>query len=252
MIDVKNVTKFYGGKKNALKDVSMFFGRGITFLIGENGAGKSTLLRLCAAIDFPSDGKILSSGEDGVFFDSQKRADLVKKNTGFVPDSNILPKRLSVRELLQDFLSLYEVPKENRSIFFEKTVADCLLDEVLDIKIHELSKGSLQRVMLSAAMIHRPENLILDEAMNALDPSKLMHFRKIIKEYSKEHTVVVSTHIMQEISALSGKIYVLSKGIVSASGSEEEILLKTQSNTLEESLMKLNEKPFINGCGGGI
>ena len=252
MIDVKNVTKFYGGKKNALKDVSMFFGRGITFLIGENGAGKSTLLRLCAAVDFPSDGKILSSGEDGVFFDSQKRPDLVKKNTGFVSDTNIFPKRLSVREVLQDFLSLYEVPKENRSNFFEKTAADCLLDEVLDTKIHELSKGYLQRVMLSAAMIHRPENLILDEATNALDPSKLMHFRKIIKEYSKEHTVVVSTHIMQEISALSGKIYVLSKGIVNASGSEEDLLFKTQSNTLEEALMKLNEKPFINGCGGGI
>ena len=252
MIDVKNVTKFYGGKKNALKDVSMFFDRGITYLIGENGAGKSTLLRLCAAVDFPSDGKITSSEKNGIFFDSQKRPDLVKKNTGFVSDTNIFPKRLSVREVLQDFLSLYEVPKENRSNFFEKTVADCLLEEVLDTKIFELSKGSLQRVMLSAAMIHRPENLILDEAMNALDPSKLMHFRKIIKEYSKEHTVIVSTHIMQEISALSGKIYVLSKGIVSASGSEEDLLFKTQSNTLEESLMRLNESPFINGCGGGI
>lgn len=252
MIDVKNVTKFYGGKKNALKDVSMFFDRGITYLIGENGAGKSTLLRLCAAIDFPSDGKILSSGEDGVSFDSQKRPDLVKKNTGFVPDSNILPKRLSVRELLQDFLSLYEVPKENRSNFFEKTVADCLLDEVLDTKIHELSKGYLQRVMLSAAMIHRPENLILDEATNALDPPQFVQFRKIIKEYSKEHTVIVSTHIMQEISALSGKIYVLSKGIVKASGNEEDLLLKTESNTLEKALMKLNEDHFKERYGVGI
>ena len=106
MIDVKNVTKFYGGKKNALKDVSMFFGRGITFLIGENGAGKSTLLRLCAAVDFPSDGKILSSGEDGVFFDSQKRADLVKKNTGFVPDSNILPKSITGRDKFKYLLAI--------------------------------------------------------------------------------------------------------------------------------------------------
>ncbi len=252
MIDVKNVTKFYSGKKNALKEVSMFFTRGITYLIGENGAGKSTLLRLCAAIDFPNDGKILSSGNDGVFADSQKRPDLVKKNTGFVPDTNIFPKRISVRELLEDFLSLYEVPKENRQNFFEKTVADCLLYEVLDTKILELSKGYLQRLMLAAAMIHRPENLILDEAANALDPSQVVQFRKIIKEYSKDHTVIVSTHIMQEISALSGKIYVLSKGIVKASGSEEELLLKTETNTLEEAFMKLNECNFKDECGGGI
>ena len=106
--------------------------------------------------------------------------------------------------------------------------------------------------MLAAAMIHRPENLILDEAANALDPSQVVQFRKIIKEYSKDHTVIVSTHIMQEISALSGKIYVLSKGIVKASGSEEELLLKTETNTLEEAFMKLNECNFKDECGGGI
>lgn len=241
MIRIENFTKTYANGKTAVKDVSLSCKKGITGLIGLNGAGKSTILKAISALHFPTSGKIYASDANGTFFDSEENPSKVKENVGFVPEANILPKKITVRELLKSSLDFYDVKENARKKNFDFVVDSLSLSEVLDSKIAFLSKGFLQRTLLANAMIFEPENLVLDEAGSGLDPSQIIQFRKTVKKYSETHTVLVSTHIMHEISELSDMIYIMKDGKIAASGSEKELLLKTKTKNLEEAFL------FVNG-----
>ena len=240
MIDIQNLTKSYSKKNFAVKDVSIKCNHGITGLIGLNGAGKSTILKCCTSYFYPESGKVFISDGNGTYFDTEKDSPMVKLNTGYVPENSFLPKSLKVHELLENTLENFNIPEDKRKIFFEKTVSACFLTDVLDKKISNLSKGYLQRTLLANAIIHQPENLILDEASSALDPSQIIQFRNLVKDYAKNHTVLISTHIMQEVSALCDKIYVIKEGKIIASGSENEILKATKTQKLEDAFLSLN------------
>lgn len=241
MIEIQNLTKSYSKNVFAVKDVSLKCERGITGLIGLNGAGKSTILKCCTSFFYPTSGKVLLSDGEGMFFDSEENSPAAKRNTGYVPEISFLPKKLTVRELLKSAMQIFEVPENKKEEYFSQAVKSCFLEDVLDKKIGTLSKGYVQRTLLANAIIHRPENLILDEASSALDPSQIIHFRNLVKEYSKNHTVLISTHIMQEVSALCDKIYVIREGRIAACGTENEILEKTETSSLEKAFLVLND-----------
>lgn len=240
MIKIENFTKKYSKAKTAAENISIECGKGITGLIGLNGAGKSTVLKAASSLHFATEGKVSVSDSEGNFFDCSENTSLAKKNTGFVPETSFLPKRLSVREFLKDSLELYEVPENKRKEYYLKALEICFLSEVEMQKIGALSKGFVQRLLLASALIHRPENLILDEAASGLDPSQIIQFRKTVKDYSEDHCVLISTHIMQEVSALCDRIYVIKEGKIIAEGSEDELSEKTSSRNLEEAFLKLN------------
>ena len=240
MIEIQNLSKSYTRNAFAVENVSLKCEKGITALIGLNGAGKSTILKCITSFLYPDDGKILISDSNGNFFTSEDNSAAVKKHIGFVPEHNILPKKITVRELLNMTLDCFGISELEKSMAFEKTVKACFLTDVLDKKIGNLSKGYIQRTLLANAIIYEPENLILDEASSGLDPSQIIQFRNLLKEYSKNHTVLISTHIMQEVSALCDKIYVIREGKIASYGREKELIQKTKTKTLEEAFLVLN------------
>ena len=121
----------------------------------------------------------------------------------------------------------------------EKVILDCDLSNVLSKKIGSLSKGFKQRVSFAAALIHDPANLILDEPMGGLDPAQIIQFRKLIKKIAETKTVLISTHLMQEVEALCSCVYILSKGKIVISGSEQDIIQKTKSASIEDAFLKV-------------
>ncbi len=240
MIKIENFTKKYSKTKTAAQNISIECGKGITGLIGLNGAGKSTVLKAASSLHFATEGKVSVSDSEGNFFDCSENPGLAKKNTGFVPETSFLPKRLSVREFLKDSLDLYEIPESMKPEYYREALGLCFLSEVENQKIGTLSKGFVQRLLLASALVRRPENLILDEAASGLDPSQIIQFRKTVKDYSENHCVLISTHIMQEVSALCDRIYVIKEGKIIAEGSEEELVAESRSRNLEEAFLKLN------------
>ncbi len=242
MIQIENLVKSYSKGKKAVDGVSMFCGRGVTGIVGRNGAGKSTLLKSAAALHFADSGRVLAGDSDGNLYDAAKNPELVKKCTGFVPETNMLPKKLTVLEVLSENLSLRDVPRSERSVNLEYAVENCHLEDVLNQKIGTLSRGYAQRLMLACAIVFRPENLVLDEAASGLDPSQIIQFRSVVKDYAKDHSVVVSSHIMHEISAMCEKIYVVEEGRVVAEGSEGDLLRLSGRKSLEDAFLCLTEK----------
>lgn len=238
MIEISHFSKKYSShSKYAVKDVSLVCDKGVTFLIGPNGAGKSTLLKAILALNFPTEGTVRVSTNS--LFDVFENPGKARSASGFVPENPVLPKNLYLRELLEDTLSFHGInPSSSEGKKrFAFSVSSLELSGVLDKKIGSLSRGFVQRAAFAAAIIHEPENLILDEALSGLDPSQIIQVRNVIKEYGKNHTVLISTHIMQEVSALSDNIYVISKGEIKASGCEKDILEKSGTKNLEDAFL---------------
>ena len=125
---------------------------------------------------------------------------------------------------------------------FEKTVHLCGLSEVLSKKIGTLSKGYRQRLGFAQALVHNPEIIVLDEPVNGLDPAQIIQMRKLIKKIADTKTVIISTHLMQEVEALCTKIYILNNGSIALEGTEKEILLKTGTKNIENAFLKATGK----------
>ncbi|MBQ5998705.1 MAG: ABC transporter ATP-binding protein, partial [Treponema sp.] len=225
MIELIDFSKSYSrNKKNIVQNVSLKADKGsVTGLLGLNGAGKTTIIKALCALHFADSGKIIVT-RDGRKYNAENNTEAVKKSIGYVPEQPELPGFLTVREYLLFVQKLYDVQKENQKSLFEKTTAECMLESALEKRIGTLSKGFKQRVCLAAALIHNPENLILDEPVNGLDPAQIIQFRKIIKHAAETKTVLLSTHLMQEVQALCTKIYIISDGKISAEGTAEQIM----------------------------
>ncbi|MBK7427021.1 MAG: gliding motility-associated ABC transporter ATP-binding subunit GldA [Saprospiraceae bacterium] len=208
-IEVTGLTKEYGVQK-AVDNISFSAKKGqILGFLGPNGAGKSTTMKMITAYIPPTDGHIEVCGID-VVNDSLASAAKI----GYLPENNPLYREMYVKEYLHFIAGLHKLKDSSAK------VADMInrtgLQSEQHKKIEQLSKGYRQRVGLAQAMIHDPEVLILDEPTSGLDPNQLVEIRALIKNLGKEKTVVLSTHIMQEVQALCDRVIIINKGKIVA------------------------------------
>lgn len=204
-IQVENIVKKYG-EQEALKSISFSLKKGeIVGLLGPNGAGKSTLMKILTTYIAPTSGKASVNG-----YDIDDETMKVRQSIGYLPEHNPLYLDMYVREYLLYNASIYKVDKNK----IEKIIEQTGLSSHANKKIEELSKGFRQRVGLAAALLHDPEVLILDEPTTGLDPNQLIDIRELIKKVGKEKTVLLSTHIMQEVEAMCDRVIILHKGCI--------------------------------------
>jgi ABC-2 type transport system ATP-binding protein len=208
-IKVRKITKLYGEQK-ALDSVSFEIKPGqIVGLLGPNGAGKSTMMKIITCFIPPSDGEAFVNNINVL----EKPLE-VKKITGYLPENNPLYLEMYVKEYLEFVGRVYKLP-DLKSRVAEMIELTGLADEQHK-KLEALSKGYRQRVGLAQALIHEPEVLILDEPTSGLDPNQLVEIRNLIKTIGKKKTVMLSTHIMQEVEAICDRVIIIHKGKIVA------------------------------------
>jgi ABC-2 type transport system ATP-binding protein len=208
-IKVENITKLYGAQK-ALNNISFEVKKGqIVGFLGPNGAGKSTMMKILTCYTPQSEGVANVCG-----FDVNENSLEVRKRVGYLAEHNPLYLDMYVKEYLTFVGDLHKIDKVN--IRVKEIIEKTGLGLEQHKKIGQLSKGYRQRVGLSQALIHNPEVLIMDEPTTGLDPNQLEEIRKLIKEIGKEKTVMLSTHIMQEVEAVCDRVIIINKGEIVA------------------------------------
>lgn len=203
-LQVASISKSYG-KQKALHDISFDCKNGVIGFLGPNGAGKSTTMKILAGFIKPDSGSVFLNDIEVL-----KNPIQAQQTLGYLPEHNPLYGDLFVREYLQFRAAVFKVSKSK----IEDCIAKVGLSTEANKKIHALSKGYQQRVGLAAAILHDPKVLILDEPTTGLDPNQLVEIRNLIKELGKEKTVLLSTHIMQEVEAICDRVIIINKGIL--------------------------------------
>ena len=228
-ISAENLSKTYGSQIG-LNDVSFIADKGkVIGLLGPNGAGKSTLMKILTGYISADNGAAIIND-----FNIDSHRLNAQKGIGYLPEQNPLYKEMYVKEYLQFHASISRLSKNEVFAVIEKVG----LTPEAHKRIHQLSKGYQQRVGLAAAIIHDPEVLILDEPTTGLDPNQLIEIRKLIKSLGANKTVLLSTHIMQEVEALCDRVLILKKGNLVLN--EKLSDLKQQKNkSLEEIFHEL-------------
>lgn len=235
MISVQNISKFYGSQK-ALDGVSFTAEKGkILGLLGPNGAGKSTLIKILTGY--------ISADEGGVTVcDLPMGVNMPEMQhlIGYLPEHNPLYLEMYVKEYLDYVAGIYKVDKA----IIPELIRKVGLTEEQNKKIKQLSKGYRQRVGIAQAMVHDPEVLILDEPTTGLDPNQIIEVRELIKSLAQEKTVILSTHLMQEVTSVCDEVLILNKGKVVANDSVANVLhLSKKGQQLElEFLQKVDLK----------
>lgn len=216
-ISFQNISKLYGEQK-ALDDVSFQIDKGqIVGLLGPNGAGKSTSMKILTCFTSPNSGRAMVAGHD-IFEDSLK----VRKATGYLPENNPLYLEMYVKEYLSFIGGLFHIKNKKNRI--EEMIELTGLSAEQNKTIGALSKGYRQRVGLAQALLHDPEVLILDEPTTGLDPNQIVEIRRLIKNLGKEKTVILSSHIMQEVQAICDRIIIINKGKIVADDTTDNLL----------------------------
>ncbi len=235
-IKLSNVSKYYGIQA-ALKSVSFEVERGqIVGFIGPNGAGKSTSMKIITGIIPVSEGEVWVNGIK-VEEDSLQ----IRRLMGYLPENNPLYTDMYVREYLWYVAGHYPL-KGNKKDRIEEVIGETGLGLESHKKISALSKGFRQRVGLAQALVHDPEILILDEPTSGLDPNQIVEIRGLISKIGKEKTVILSTHIMQEVEAICDRVIILRKGVVVADGKPGEIAANAGIDK-ETLLLEFDRKP---------
>ncbi|MBI1288470.1 MAG: gliding motility-associated ABC transporter ATP-binding subunit GldA [Flavobacteriales bacterium] len=205
-IVVENVTKLYGEQK-ALDDVSFEVKKGeVLGFLGPNGAGKSTMMKIISCFIPPTSGTVKVGG-----FDIEQDSMNVRSLVGYLPESNPLYYDMYVKEYLELVCGFYGI-KQGRKERVGEMIEVTGLGREQHKQIGQLSKGYKQRVGIAQALIHDPQILILDEPTSGLDPNQLVDIRELIKKLGREKTVMFSSHIMQEVEAVSDRIIIIDKG----------------------------------------
>ncbi|HQE11129.1 MAG TPA: gliding motility-associated ABC transporter ATP-binding subunit GldA [Flavipsychrobacter sp.] len=239
-IKVASLTKKYG-EQVAVNHISFELNKGeIVGFLGPNGAGKSTTMKMITGYLPPTDGKAVVCG-----FDIETHPMEVRKRVGYLPEANPLYNEMYVREYLEFSAGIHKMKNAQPQI--EKIIAMTGLNKEVHKKIGMLSKGYKQRVGLAQAMLHNPEVLILDEPTSGLDPNQLVEIRDLIKEIGKEKTVLLSTHIMQEVQAMCSRAIIISNGNIVADdkidnlqhvNKQEKVLIVSFENEVDTTLFK--------------
>ena len=204
-ITIEKVNKFYG-KQQALADVSFSLKKGeVVGFLGPNGAGKSTLMKIICCYLQQDSGKVQVCD-----LDTQEQYLLVKAKIGYLPEHNPLYPNMFVKEYLSFVGGIYKI--DNLKNRITEIIEQTGLSTEQSKKIGELSKGFKQRVGLAAALIHNPKILILDEPTTGLDPNQLVEIRNLIKEVGRDKTVLLSTHIMQEVDKMCNRVIIINRG----------------------------------------
>jgi ABC-2 type transport system ATP-binding protein len=219
-IVVQNVTKLYGEQK-ALNNISFEVKTGeIVGFLGPNGAGKSTMMKIITGFIPASSGLVQVNGKVVGTDDPE-----VRRKIGYLPENNPLYPEMYIREYLGFVASVYKLGKSKKKAIDDIISVTGLAPEQ-NKKIGSLSKGFRQRVGLAQALIHNPEVLILDEATSGLDPNQIVEIRNLIKEAGIEKTVMLSTHIMQEVEAICNRVIIIDKGVIVADEEKSNIYSK--------------------------
>ncbi len=220
-IKINHLTKIYGQQK-ALDDVSFEVATGeIVGLLGPNGAGKSTLMKIITGYIPANAGEV---EVNDTLIDAE--AIDIRHQIGYLPEHNPLYLEMYVREYLSFIAGMYHVPNKKKRV--EEMIEKVGLVKESAKRISSLSKGYRQRVGLASALLHDPSVLILDEPTTGLDPNQIIEIRDLIKEVGKEKTVILSTHIMQEVEAICDKVIIINEGKIVAKDSTPNI--SEQSN----------------------
>ncbi len=227
MIEVRNLVKKYGNHA-AVDDLSFTVETGkVVGFLGPNGAGKSTTMNMITGYIAPTEGEVFIDG-----INMAEEPEKAKKNIGYLPEIPPLYPDLRVREYLAFVAELKKVPKAKRSSMVNEIMSKTKTVDVSERLIRHLSKGYKQRVGLAGAMMGYPDILILDEPTVGLDPSQIIQMRELIRELSEEHTIFLSSHIMQEISAVCDEIMIINNGKLIARDTPEKLTTKMASNGL--------------------
>ncbi len=215
-VETRQITKLFG-KQKALDEVSFSIKKGeLVGFLGPNGAGKSTMMKIITGFLPPDSGEVLVNGQK-----VESKNLEIRKNIGYLPEHNPLYTDLFVKEFLEITAGFYKLKN------IKKRVAEMVdltgLGDEQHKKIRALSKGYRQRVGLAQALIHDPSVLILDEPTTGLDPNQLEEIRNLIREISREKTVILSSHIMQEVEAVCNRVIIINRGKIVADGGINEI-----------------------------
>lgn len=237
-IKVTNITKIYG-KQKALNDVSFEVSPGeIIGFLGPNGAGKSTMMKIITCFIPPTSGSVSVCG-----YDVMEHSIDVRKCVGYLPENNPLYLDMYVKEYLEFIAGLHQLGKKTWPRVAEMIELTGLQIEQKK-KIGALSKGYRQRVGLAQALIHDPKVLILDEPTTGLDPNQLTEIRELIKRVGKEKTVMLSTHIMQEVKAVCDRVIIVNKGNIVANDSTTS--LQQQNENVQIVQVEFDKEVNVN------
>ncbi len=223
MIQVEQLTKRYGPTL-AVSDVSFEVQKGeILGFLGPNGAGKTTTMRVITGYLPPTSGRVRVAG-----FDVVAEPIEAKKRTGYMPESPPVYTDMTVAEYLAFVARLKNVPRREIKQRADEVSEKCAITDVQKRQIGKLSKGYRQRVGLAQALIHNPEVLVLDEPTAGLDPKQIIETRELIKSLAGQHTIVLSTHILPEVSKTCQRVVVINQGKIAAVGTPEELTRRLQ------------------------
>lgn len=230
-ISVASLTKVYG-KQKAVDNISFSAEPGVLGFLGPNGAGKSTTMKILTGFIPQTSGKASVCG-----FDVETQPLEVKRSIGYLPESNPLYTDMYVRESLAFIANIHQIDNAEKRI-----------DEIIELtgltpekhkKIGQLSKGYRQRVGLAQAIIHDPQVLILDEPTSGLDPNQLIGIRQLIRDLGKTKTIILSTHIMQEVEAVCDRVVIINKGTIVADDTLNGLTKKNGGKSLENIFIEL-------------
>ena len=225
MIEVKNVTKKYG-KAVAVEDISFTINDGeIVGLLGPNGAGKSTTMNILTGYIEQTSGEVTIEG-----YNTLKKPKKAKKQIGYMPEGVPLYTDLTVKEFVTYMAELKQVNRKEKKEKVKKVIEQTGLKEVENKLTKNLSRGYKQRVSLAGALVGEPKILILDEPTVGLDPKQITEIRSLIKELGKTHTVILSSHILSEVSQICNKVIIINKGKIVAIDTPENLENKVSNN----------------------
>ncbi len=230
MIKVKNVTKRYGDFY-AVRNIDFEVKEGeIVGFLGRNGAGKTTTMNMITGFIEPTSGEILVDG-----YNVDKKPKKVKAQIGYMPEGTPLYSDLTVKEFIKYMADLKMIPKKKRKEAIQKAINETGLETVQNNLTKNLSRGYKQRVSLAGAIVGDPKILILDEPTVGLDPKQVVEIRELIKSFKKDHTVLISSHILPEISQICEKIVVIDKGEIVAVDTPKNL----EKNTTDKTVIKI-------------
>ena len=221
MIEVENLTRYYGPTR-AVHDISFYVDKGeIVGFLGPNGAGKTTTMRMLTGFLPPSDGTARVADFD-VFHDSLE----VRRRVGYMPETVPLYPEMTVQAYLDYMAALRQLPDRRQAV--DRVLEACDIGDQANWMIGKLSKGYRQRVGLAQAILHEPEVLILDEPTIGLDPRQVSDVRALIQEIGREHTVILSSHVLPEVSQTCNRVLIINRGEIVAEGTPEELTAQLQ------------------------